>query len=55
MYLLESEEHSGLVSDSLLKKIYRVKERMTSYLDGGSENWPAFPEFFEVKMCFLLW
>lgn len=32
--LLEFEECNGLMSDSLLMKIERVRERMTSYFDG---------------------
>lgn len=32
--LLEFEEYNGLMSDSLLMKIERVRERMTSYFDG---------------------
>lgn len=52
MQLLELEEHDGLVSDSLVKKIRRVRDRMTSYVDGGSLNWPASPGLFETKTVF---
>lgn len=40
------------VPASLLKKSLRVRERMTSYFDGGSKNCPASPEFFEAKIVF---
>ena len=40
------------VPDSLLGESLRVRERMTSYFDGGSENWPASPEFFGAKIVF---
>lgn len=49
MYLLEFEEHKGLVSALPPEENLKGQRKMTSYCDGRSENWPAFPEFLEVK------